>query len=388
MLYLGSKKIPVYLDYMATTPVDSRVKEKMLACLDREGNFGNPASEHFYGYCAREAVEEARQQVADLINADVREIIWTSGATEANNLAIKGAARFYQRKGKHIVTLSSEHKAVLDCCKYLETQGFEVTYLNPEKNGLVDLVKLEAALRIDTVLVSIMFVNNEIGVIHDLAAIGALTKSRGIIFHVDAAQAAGKVVIDVKNIPVDLMSFAAHKVYGPKGCGALYVRRAPRIHLEPQIHGGGQEQGLRSGTLATHQIVGMGEAFRIAKTEIITESDRILILRNKLWHGLQDLLGIQLNGDLEQRVASNLHVSFANINGEKLHLALQKDLAISAGAACAVASITPSHVLKAIGVNNQLAQSSVRFSLGRFTTSEEIDFAVAAVRKAVNLLRQ
>lgn len=388
MLKNNPQKFPIYFDYMATTPVDPRVKEKMFACLDMDGNFGNPASEHIYGYRAREVVEEARQQVADLINADAREIVWTSCATEANNLAIKGAAHFYQRKGKHIVTLASEHKAVLDCCKYLETQGFAVTYLNPEKNGLVDLAKLEAALRVDTVLISVMFVNNEIGVIQDLVAIGALVKPRGIIFHVDAAQAAGKVAIDVKKLPVDLMSFAAHKVYGPKGCGALYVRRVPRIHLEPQIHGGGQEQGLRSGTLATHQIVGMGEAFRIAKEEMNAENERILMLRNKLWYGLKGLPGIQLNGDLEQRVAGNLHVSFADINGEELQLALKKDLAISAGAACTVASITPSHVLKAIGVNNQLAQSSIRFSLGRFTTEEEIDFAIEMVCKTVSLLRQ
>lgn len=368
--------LPIYFDYMATTPLDPRVKEKMLQYMDCIENFGNPASEHFFGYRAREAVEASRQQVAATINADPREIIFTSGATEANNLALKGAAQFYKRKGKHIITITTEHKAVLDCCAYLETQGYSVTYVNPEKNGLLDLEKLKAAIRKDTILVSVMLVNNEIGVIQDIAAIGSLIKPYGIIFHVDAAQAIGRIVIDLKKLPVDLMSFSAHKVYGPKGIGALFVRHTPRIHLQSQIHGGGQEHGLRSGTLATHQIVGMGKAFAIVNEELEIENTRLLKLRSKLWSGLQEIPGIQLNGDLKKRVASNLHVSFQGVNGEKLYAELQNDLAISSGAACATASVTPSHVLKAIGVSNDLAKSSMRFSLGRFTIEKEIALAL------------
>ena len=375
-------KLPIYLDYMATTPVDIRVKEKMLGCLDLEGTFGNPASEHFYGHLAREKIEEAQKQVADLIYAEPKEIIWTSGATEANNLAIKGAADFYKRKGKHLITVATEHKAVLDCYNYLESQGFTVTYFKPEKNGLLDLEKLKAAFREDTILVSVMYVNNEIGVIQDINAIGELTRSRGIIFHVDAAQAPGKVSIDLTTTKVDLMSFAGHKVYGPKGIGALYARNNPRIHLTPQIHGGGQQGGLRSGTLPTHQIVGMGEAFKIAHEEMAVENKRILELRNKLWAGISDLPNIILNGDWEKRVAHNLNVSFGNINGELLFAKLT-DLAISSGAACAVESVAPSHVLKAIGLSNNLIQSTIRFSLGRFTTSDEIDYTIKIIRDAI-----
>jgi len=380
-------KMPIYLDYMATTPVDLRVKSRMLEYLGMDGNFGNPASEHFYGKLAREAIYDARAQVANLINADSKEIIFTSGATEANNLAIKGAAKFYQRKGKHIVTLATEHKAVLDCCAYLETQGFEVTYLQPEASGLLDLNKLAQVLRADTVLVSIMYVNNEIGVIQDILHIGELIKSHGALFHVDAAQAAGKVPIDINKTKVDLMSFASHKVYGPKGIGALYIRHKPHIHLESQIHGGGQEQGLRSGTLPTHQIVGMGEAFRIAKEEMDLENKRIKILRDNLWLGIKDLPEVALNGDLIDRVPHNLNVSFGNINGEALFAKLN-NLAVSASAACAVASVTPSHVLKALGLKNEFIQSSIRFSLGRFTTQEEIDYTVQLINDVVKELRR
>ncbi len=381
-------KLPIYLDYSATTPVDPRVAEKMMACLTPAGIFGNPASRsHAFGWDAERLVEEAREQVAALVNCDPKEIVWTSGATESDNLAIKGVARFYQKKGRHIVTCKTEHKAVLDTCRQLEREGFEVTYLDPEPNGLIDLARLEAALRADTILVSIMAVNNEIGVIQDLAAIGALTRARGILFHVDAAQATGKIAIDLDNSNVDLMSFSAHKSYGPKGVGALYVRRKPRVRLEAQTHGGGHERGMRSGTLATHQIVGMGEAFRIAREEMATENERIRMLRDRLWAGLQDLEEVYLNGDFEARIAGNLNVSFNFVEGESLIMAL-KDIAVSSGSACTSASLEPSYVLRAIGRNDELAHSSIRFTIGRFTTVEEIDFTIDAVRCAVTKLRE
>jgi cysteine desulfurase len=381
-------KLPIYLDYAATTPVDPRVAEKMAACLTMDGVFGNPASRsHSFGWKADELVNEARSNVAALVNADPKEIVWTSGATESDNLAIKGAAHFYQRKGKHIVTSKTEHKAVLDTCRQLEREGFEVTYLEPEKNGLIDLAKLEAALRDDTILVSIMHVNNEIGVIQDIQAIGKLTRSRGIIFHVDAAQSAGKVEIDLQKLDIDLMSFSGHKVYGPKGIGALYVRRKPRVRIEAQMHGGGHERGMRSGTLPVHQIVGMGEAFRIAREEMAEENERILKLRNRLWNGLRDIEEVYLNGDAEQHVAGNLNVSFNFVEGESLIMAL-KDIAVSSGSACTSASLEPSYVLRAIGRSDELAHSSIRFSIGRFTTEEEIDYTVELVKAKVAKLRE
>lgn len=381
-------KLPVYLDYSATTPVDPRVAEKMMQYLTEDGQFGNPASRsHKFGWQAEEAVEEARQHVAELINADPREIVWTSGATESDNLAIKGVAEFYKDKGKHIVTCKTEHKAVLDTCRYLEGQGYEVTYLDPESNGLVDLAKLEAALRQDTILVSIMHVNNEIGVIQDIDAIGQMTRARGILFHVDAAQSTGKLPIDVEKTPVDLMSLTSHKTYGPKGIGALYVRRKPRARIAPQMHGGGHERGMRSGTLPTHQIVGMGEAYRLAKLEMAAENERLLRLRHKLWNGIQDLEEVHLNGDAERRVAGNLNVSFNYVEGESLIMAL-KDLAVSSGSACTSASLEPSYVLRALGRSDELAHSSLRFTIGRFTTEEQIDFAIAEIRKAVTRLRE
>ncbi len=380
-------KLPIYLDYAATTPVDPRVAQKMMACLTLEGNFGNPASRsHSFGWNAEAAIEEARAHVAALVNADPKEIVWTSGATESNNLAIKGAAHFYQKKGRHIVTCKTEHKAVLDTCRALEREGFEVTYLDPEPNGLLDLNKLVGALRDDTVLVSIMHVNNEIGVIQDIAAIGELTRERGILFHVDAAQSAGKVPIDLDTTKVDLMSFSAHKIYGPKGVGALYVRRKPRVRLDAQMHGGGHERGMRSGTLATHQLVGMGEAFRIAKEEMAAESARIKALRDRLWNGLKDMDEVYVNGDLEHRVPGNLNVSFNFVEGESLIMAL-KDIAVSSGSACTSASLEPSYVLRAIGRSDELAHSSIRFSIGRFTTEEDIDYAVNLVRQKVAKLR-
>lgn len=379
-------KLPIYLDYMATTPVDPRVAKKMTECLTIDGNFGNPASTHFYGLQAKAAVENAREEVASLINAEPKAIIWTSGATESNNLAIKGAANFYKRKGKHIVTYKTEHKAVLDTCKYLANNGFEVTYLSPEKNGLLDLQKLESALRPDTILVSIMHANNEIGVIQDLAAIGELTRTRGIIFHVDAAQSAGKVPIDVNKLKIDLMSLASHKIYGPKGIGALYIRREPRLHLESQIHGGDQEYGIRAGTLATHQIVGMGEAFRLAKLEMQKEHEHILNLRNRFLNGLKTLDNIFINGDLEHRLAENLNISFVGIDSETLIAAL-KDLAVSSGSACNSATIEPSYVLSALGLKPELSQSAIRFSFGRFTTEAEIDYAVEHIISIVKKLR-
>ncbi len=381
-------KLPIYMDYSATTPVDPRVAEKMCQYLTPDGAFGNPASRsHQFGWEADKAVSEAREQVAALLNADPKEIVWTSGATESDNLAIKGAAHFYQRQGKHIITVKTEHKAVLDTCRQLEREGFEVTYLDPEPNGLIDLGRLEAALRDDTILVSIMHVNNEVGVIQDIEAIGELTRSRKILFHVDAAQSAGKVPIDVQKMKVDLISLSAHKIYGPKGIGALYVRRKPRVRLEAQMHGGGHERGMRSGTLATHQIVGMGEAFRIAREEMAEENARILGLRNRLWAGLSDMEEVYLNGDLEQRVAGNLNVSFAYVEGESLIMAL-KDIAVSSGSACTSASLEPSYVLRAIGREDELAHSSIRFTIGRFTTEEEVDHVIKLIREQVERLRE
>lgn len=381
-------KRQIYLDYSATTPVDPRVAAKMMECLTLEGNFGNPASRsHGYGWQAEEAIETARQQVADLVNADPREIVWTSGATESNNLAIKGAAHFYQGKGKHIITSKIEHKAVLDTCRQLEREGFEVTYLDPTPiTGLITVEMVEAALRPDTIVVSLMHVNNEIGTITDIAAIGELTRSKGIIFHVDAAQSTGKVEIDLDKMKVDLMSFCAHKTYGPKGIGALFVRRKPRIRLEAQIHGGGHERGFRSGTLATHQIVGMGEAFRIAKEEGMAEQAQLKVLRDKLWAGLSSLEQVFLNGDAEQRIAGNLNVSFNFVEGESLIMAL-KDLAVSSGSACTSASLEPSYVLRALGLTDELAHSSIRFTIGRFTTEADIDFVIQHAQNAVNKLR-
>ncbi|MEO5342787.1 MAG: IscS subfamily cysteine desulfurase [Gammaproteobacteria bacterium SHHR-1] len=381
-------KLPIYLDYSATTPVDPRVAEKMCSYLTPDGRFGNPASRsHAFGWEADDAVKQARADVAALINADPREIVWTSGATESNNLAIKGAAHFYGKKGKHIVTCKTEHKAVLDTCRQLEREGFEVSYLDPEPNGLIDLDKFRAALRDDTILVSIMQVNNEIGVIQDIEAMGEITRERKIIFHVDGAQSAGKVAVDVDRLKVDLMSFSAHKCYGPKGIGALYVRRKPRVRLEAQMHGGGHERGMRSGTLPTHQIVGMGEAFRLARDEMEADNRRILALRNRLWDGLKDIDEVYLNGDMERRITGNLNVSFAFIEGESLIMAI-KDLAVSSGSACTSASLEPSYVLRALGREDELAHSSIRFTLGRFTTEEEVDHAVAQIKSQVGRLRE
>ncbi|MFS1524229.1 IscS subfamily cysteine desulfurase [Microbulbifer sp. 2304DJ12-6] len=381
-------KLPIYLDYAATCPVDPRVAAKMAQQLTMEGNFGNPATRsHLYGWKAEEAVEDARRQVAELINADPREIVWTSGATESDNLAIKGAAHFYQGRGKHIITSKIEHKAVLDTCRQLEREGFEVTYLNPREDGIVDPELVEKTLREDTILVSLMHVNNEIGVINDIAAIGELCRSRKVIFHVDAAQSAGKLPIDLQEMKVDLMSFSAHKIYGPKGIGALYVRRKPRVRLEAQIHGGGHERGMRSGTLPTHQIVGMGEAFRIAKAEMAQESARLMALRNRFWDQIKDMEEVHINGSAGQRVPGNLNVSFAFVEGESLIMSL-RDLAISSGSACTSASLEPSYVLRALGVNDEMAHSSLRFSFGRFTSQQDVDTAVAEVRRAVEKLRE
>jgi cysteine desulfurase len=383
-----SDKHPIYLDYSATTPVDERVAEKMCSYLTREGVFGNPASRsHAFGWEAEAAVEEARKHIADLVGANPKEIVFTSGATESDNLAIKGVAHFYKKKGKHIVTCKTEHKAVLDTCRQLEREGYEVSYLDPEPNGLVDLGKLEAALRDDTILVSIMHVNNEIGVIQDIAAIGELCRNKKILFHVDAAQSPGKVPINLEELKVDLMSFSAHKVYGPKGIGALYVQRKPRVRLEAQMHGGGHERGMRSGTLATHQIVGMGEAFRIAREEMETENRRIHELRDRLWNGLKDMEEVYVNGDLDQRIPGNINISFNFVEGESLLMAL-KDLAISSGSACTSASLEPSYVLRALGRNDELAHSSIRFSIGRFTTEQDVDFTIEHVRSAVEKLRE
>ncbi len=384
---MSDLKLPIYLDYSATTPIDQRVAAKMAEYLTIEGNFGNPASRsHEFGWTAEKAVDLARQQVADLINADPREIVWTSGATESDNLAIKGAAHFYRKKGNHIITLKTEHKAVLDTCRQLEREGFEVTYLDPQENGLLDMEKLKAAVTEQTILISVMHVNNEIGVIQDIAAIGEFARDNKIIFHVDAAQSTGKVDIDLEQLKVDLMSFCAHKTYGPKGIGALYVRRKPRVRLEAQMHGGGHERGMRSGTLATHQIVGMGEAFRIAKEEMATENERIRMLRDRLYHGLNDMEEVYVNGDLEHRIAGNLNISFNFVEGESLIMAL-RDLAVSSGSACTSASLEPSYVLRALGRNDELAHSSIRFTIGRFTTAEEIDYTIDLVRAAVEKLR-
>ncbi|WP_137939043.1 IscS subfamily cysteine desulfurase [Chitinivorax sp. B] len=379
-------KLPIYLDYSATTPVDPRVAQKMIPYLTEL--FGNPASRsHSFGWEAEKAVEEAREQVAALVNCDPKEIVWTSGATESDNLALKGAAHFYQTKGKHIITIKTEHKAVLDPCRELEREGFEVTYMAPEENGLLDLGKLRDEIRPDTIVISVMMVNNEIGVVQPIAEIGELCREKGIIFHVDAAQATGKVEIDLSKLKVDLMSFSAHKTYGPKGIGALYVRRKPRVRLEAQMHGGGHERGMRSGTLATHQIVGMGEAFRIAKADMAAENERIRTLRDRLWQGLQSIEEVYLNGDMEQRVPHNLNVSFNFVEGESLIMAI-KDLAVSSGSACTSASLEPSYVLRALGRNDELAHSSIRFSIGRFTTEEDIDFTINLLRQKIGKLRE
>jgi cysteine desulfurase len=378
--------LPIYMDYSATTPVDPRVAEAMIPYLTEK--FGNPASRsHSFGWVADEAVEQARDQVAALVNADPKEIVWTSGATESNNLALKGAAHFYADKGKHIITVQTEHKAILDTVRELERQGFSATYLDPEPNGLLDLDKLKAALRPDTTLVSVMLVNNEIGVIQDIAAIGEICRAKGILFHVDAAQATGKVAIDLQKLKVDLMSFSAHKTYGPKGIGALYVRRKPRVRLEAQMHGGGHERGFRSGTLPTHQIVGMGEAYRIAKEEMASENERIRALRDRLWKGLSGMEEVYLNGDMEHRVAHNLNVSFNFVEGESLIMAV-KDIAVSSGSACTSASLEPSYVLRALGRNDELAHSSIRFTIGRFTTVEEVDFTVQLLHEKIAKLRE
>jgi len=378
---------PTYMDYSATTPVDKRVAEKMAKYLTMEGDFGNPASRsHYYGWQAEKAVDEARSQVAELVGADPREIVWTSGATESNNLAIKGIANFYHKRGKHIITLKTEHKAVLDTCRQLEREGFEVTYLEPLSNGLLDISVFKDAIREDTILASIMHVNNEIGVIQDIQSIGDICREHKIFFHVDAAQSAGKVSIDLASLPVDLMSFSAHKIYGPKGMGALYVSRKPRVRLEAQIHGGGHERGMRSGTLATHQIVGMGEAFAIAKAEMLEEGKKIKQLRERLLEGFADMEEVVINGDIEQRVPGNLNISFNYVEGESLMMAIS-DVAVSSGSACTSASLEPSYVLRALGLSDELAHSSIRFSIGRYTTEKDVDDAISLVREKVEKLR-
>jgi len=378
-------KLPIYLDYSATTPVDPRVAQKMIAYLTE--HYGNPASRsHAFGWKAEEAVEEAREHVAALVRCDAKDLVWTSGATESINLALKGAAEFYKTKGKHLVTVKTEHKATLDTVRELERRGFEATYLDVGADGLLDLNQLESALRKDTVLVSVMFVNNEIGVVQDIAAIGEICRRKGVLFHVDSAQATGKCDIDLQSLKVDLMSFSAHKTYGPKGIGALYVRRKPRVRLEAQMHGGGHERGFRSGTLATHQIAGMGEAFRIAKLEMATERDRIRALRDKLLGGIRQMEEVFVNGHLERRVPHNLNVSFNFVEGESLIMAV-KDIAVSSGSACTSASLEPSYVLRALGRSDELAHSSIRFTLGRFTTQEEIDYTVDHLRTKVAKLR-
>ena len=379
-------KLPIYLDYSATTPVDPRVAEVMIPYLTEK--FGNPASRsHSFGWAAEKAVEEAREHVAALVNADAKEIVWTSGATESNNLAIKGAANFYAGKGKHLITVKTEHKAVLDTCRELERQGFEVTYLDVQENGLIDLEVFKQALRPDTTVVSVMYVNNEVGVVQPIAQIGEICREKGIVFHVDAAQATGKVDIDLQALKVDLMSFSAHKTYGPKGIGALYVRRKPRVRIEAQMHGGGHERGFRSGTLPTHQIVGMGEAFRLARLEMELENARIRKLRDRLLTGLQDIEAVYVNGDMEQRVPHNLNMSFAYVEGESMIMAI-KDLAVSSGSACTSASLEPSYVLRALGRDDELAHSSIRFSIGRFTTEEEVDYAVKLLHEKIGKLRE
>ena len=380
--------VPIYLDYSSTTPVDPRVVEVMTHCLTAEGNFGNPASRsHIFGWKAEEAVEKARQQVADLINADTREIVWTSGATESNNLAIKGIVHFNHKRGKHMITSKIEHKAVLDACRQLEREGYEVTYLDPDRDGLISPQQVADAIREDTTLVSLMHVNNEIGVINDVTAIGNICRERKVFFHVDAAQSTGKLPIDVEQMKVDAMSFSAHKTYGPKGVGALYVRRKPRVRLEAQIHGGGHERGMRSGTLPTHQIAGMGEAFRIAKLEMEQDYQHALKLRQRFLTGIEDIEEAHINGSTTARVPHNLNISFAYVEGESLIMSL-KDLAISSGSACTSASLEPSYVLRALGLNDELAHSSLRFSFGRFTTLEEVDRAVGYIHSAVGKLRE
>ena len=378
---------PIYFDYLATTPTDPRVANKMMKCLSMEGNFGNPASRsHVFGWKAEEAVENARRQVADLINADSREIVWTSGATESDNLAIKGAAYFYKGKGQHILTSNIEHKAVLDSCRQLEREGYEVTYLEPGSDGLITPELVASGLRDDTILVSIMHANNEIGTVNDIAGIGEITRAKGVIFHVDAAQSAGKVEIDMEKMKVDLLSLSAHKMYGPKGIGALYVGRKPRIRLQALIHGGGHERGMRSGTLATHQIVGMGEAANIAMEEMDSERDRLISLRERLWSGVKDLEAVQINGDSDQRLPGALNISFSFVEGESLIMSL-KDLAISSGSACTSASLEPSYVLRALGLSDELAHSSLRFSFGRFSTEEDVDIAIEQLIHSVKKLR-
>ena len=379
-------KLPIYLDYSATTPVDPRVAQKMITYLTDE--FGNPASRsHSFGWTAEAAVEEAREQVAALVNCDPKELVWTSGATESINLALKGAAHFYKDRGKHLVTVRTEHKATLDTMRELEREGFEVTYLDVEENGLVDLEKFEAALRPGTTVASVMYVNNEIGVIQDIPAMGEIFRARGIIFHVDSAQATGKLPIDLAKLKVDLMSFSAHKTYGPKGVGALFVRRKPRVRIEAQMHGGGHERGMRSGTLPTHQIVGMGEAFRIARAEMATENERIRMLRDRLWKGLSEIEEVYVNGDMEHRVPHNLNASFNFVEGESLIMAI-KDIAVSSGSACTSASLEPSYVLRALGRSDELAHSSIRFSIGRFTTEADIDYTIALLKRKVGKLRE
>ncbi|CAM3796830.1 IscS subfamily cysteine desulfurase [Rheinheimera salexigens] len=380
-------KLPIYLDYAATSPVDMQVAEKMMQFMTMDGEFGNPASRsHRFGWQAEEAVEIARSQVADLINADPREIVFTSGATESDNLAIKGAANFYHKKGKHLITVKTEHKAVLDTMRQLEREGYEVTYLEPQTDGILTLAQIEAAVRPDTTLISVMFVNNEIGVVQDIAAIGEYCRSNNILFHVDAAQAPGKVEIDLQTLKVDLMSFSGHKAYGPKGIGALYVRRKPRIRLEAQMHGGGHERGMRSGTLATHQIVGMGEAFAVMKQKMATENKRITELRDRLLKGVEGIEQVFLNGNAEQRVPHITNISFNYVEGESLIMAL-KDIAVSSGSACTSASLEPSYVLRALGMSDELAHSSIRFSIGRYTTEAQIDHTIKIVHQAIDKLR-
>ena len=381
-------KLPIYLDYSSTTPVNPAVAKIMSDCLIGEGNFGNPSSRsHAFGLKAEAAVEEAREQVAKLINADPREIVWTSGATEGNNLAIKGCAHFNQKRGKHIITSKIEHKAVLDACRQLEREGFDVSYLIPDEEGIIQPEMVREAIREDTTLVSLMHINNEIGTINDIAAIGEICREKKVFFHVDAAQSVGKIPIDLKSMKVDMVALSAHKIYGPKGIGALYVRRKPRVRIEAQIHGGGHERGMRSGTLATHQIVGMGEAFRIAGEKMEYDHEKVLSLRNRLWDGISDMEAVRINGSLKQRVAGNLNVSFAYVEGESLIMAL-KDLAVSSGSACTSASLEPSYVLRALGLDDEQAHSSIRFSFGRFSTEEEVDFAIKKVREAVLKLRE
>jgi cysteine desulfurase len=383
-----TQKTPIYLDYAATTPVDPRVAEVMAQCLTIEGNFGNPASRSYrFGWMAEEAVDVARNQISDALNCDPREIVFTSGATESDNLAIKGVAAGYADKGKHIITANTEHKAVLDTCAYLEGQGYEVTYLNVDENGLVSVSDIKAAIRKDTILVSIMHVNNELGVIQDVAAIGALCRSHEILFHVDAAQSVGKLAIDLQQLPIDLLSISAHKIYGPKGIGALYVRRRPKINLVAQIHGGGHERGMRSGTLPTHQIVGMGQALALAQQQLEHDKQRISKLRDKLWQGISQLNNVYLNGHPSQRIAGILNVSFADVDGESLMMALN-DIAVSSGSACTSASLEPSYVLKAIGRSNELAHAGIRFSVGRFTNEHDIDYVINKVTDVVKRLRE